>query len=360
MTKRNGRKKFSSTLHKGEEPATRYSTQNIAMNRHYSLQDLQDVLIREILTYLNPQELLKADCCCRGIQSMGKCIWRERYLAVHKTALSARWDECCDDSVAPGYDDYLKIKAHVCSFYKASETARTMEQLAPKHGATAREHPCLECPEYPLYLDSEPIEYPAKFKFFVRMSMADKKMVLWQGFVPKATRCAGIFNGSPQLVLDVSDPLPLLAPWDALKRFLDYFSTIWPDYVRNTLHPPLNLRPEWRSAIFELTSDLAVTVIAMMSVAMCPQECSLVVASHRPSSQSRVIFYADGVDIPMKPELVDSHLRFNTADRPTLHRLYLRIKINKSGRAMFGGIVVRSNKRELESYADQWRAYGYY
>jgi hypothetical protein len=309
------------------------------------LMELQEELVSEILKFLNPTDWLQTDCCCTFLKSNGMIHWLERYIEISSTSdigMDIRPGSLTDVKDPTKQEQVSGISrihliTRVCRYTKACDYACQMEALAPMHGRSAGQNPCLQCTKYPSYLDPDPMALPQKYRFFMRIrDQKQQELIIHQGFslVRKITM--------NQIFIEMEDNSRYMAPWSAMKTFLEYLSRSWPELTAPNTPPP-NDRDEWKSAIFNLTKDLSVTVVAMLAIAMRPEECSLVVVAQRPSQHSsRSIFHTESiVDIAMEPEFVASHMTFIN-DQPILHRLYLRIQMTDAG-AVFRGIVIRSN-----------------
>lgn len=327
------------------------------------LMELQEDLVREIFKFLNPKDWLQTDCCCTFLKSVGMIHWSERYLEISSTSdieMDAQSGSLNDVKEPTTKQEQVSgisrvyLITRVCRYTRACDYACQMEALAPMHGRSAGENPCLRCTEYPSYLDPEPIELPQKYRFFMRIS-DQKQGLIYQGFSLVRSKIA-MDQISIEMVED-NNQYMAAPPWSAMETFLEYISSSWSELTAHDTPPP-NDRDEWKSAICNLTETLSITVVSMLVIGMRPEECSLVMVAHRPSKHSRSIFHADSVDISMEPELVASHMTF-LSDHPVLHRLYLRIQMTDAG-AVFRGIVVRSNKPSEEADNGQWNFYPYF
>ena len=313
------------------------------------LVELQEEVVREILQYLHPKDWLQTDCCCIFLKSIGMMHWLERYIGISSArdiGMDIRQGSLTDVKGASKQEQVSEISrvhliTRVCRYTKACDYACQMEALAPLHGRSAGENLCLQCTEYPSYLDPDPMALPQKYRFFMRirdqkLQQQQEGLIIYQGFslVRKITM--------NQISIEMEDNSECIALWSAMEKFLEYLSRSWPELTAPDSPPP-NDRDEWKSAIFNLTRSVSITVVSMLVIAMHPEECSLVVVAQRPSQHySRSIFHADRiVDIAMEPELVASHMTF-LSTQPVLHRLYLRIQMTNAG-AVFRGIVIRSN-----------------
>jgi hypothetical protein len=304
------------------------------------LMDLQEDLVREIFKYLRPKEWLQTDCCCTFLKSIGRIHWLERYLEISSTSdieMDIRPGSLNDVKEPTEQEQVSAISrvyliTRVCSYIKACNYACQMEALAPMHGRSAGENPCLLCTEYPSYLDPEPIELPQKYRFFIRIRDQKQGLIIHQGF---SSGRKVMLN--QKICIEMEDNIQYMEPWSAMETLLEYLSRAWSELT--ALTPPPNHREEWNSAICNLTENLSITVVSMLVIAMRPEECSLVAVAHRPSKHYRCLFHSDSlVDISMEPELVASHMTFIN-DQPMLRRLYLRIQMTDAG-AVFRGIVV--------------------
>jgi hypothetical protein len=332
------------------------------------LMELQEELVREIFKCLHPKDWLQTDCCCTFLKSIGMIHWLERYHEISSTRSDIEMDIRRPGSLTDGLKkepikqkqvleiSRVNLITQVCRYTKACDYACQMETLAPMHGRSAGENPCLRCTEYPSYLDPEPIARPHKYRFFMRVRDQKQGLILYQGF--SLVHKMSTNSTMNQICIEMEhDNNPYMAPpccWPAMETFLEYVSRSWSELTAPDTPPP-NDRDEWKSAICNLTENLSITVVSMLvpiaTTNPDAEEFSLVVVAHRPSQHSsRSVFHHNAdhsaIDISMEPELVASHMTLFIRDQPVLHRLSLRIQMTDAG-AVFRGIVVRSNRSYL-------------